>query len=180
MKASLSDIGTLDLFIEDANVVSLATLDNAAAIGSGSLGTQDTLATTTGTILFDDFVFDDGQIFRDKRRFPGTNLHMNHVNDHPIVGATKFSAAVTSTGGDAILTLYDTDGIPTNLTPFVTISSSASPEFVPGHDIFEVQYGVYAVMSGTAAQAFFSVVRGGTVSQGGYVTKGQAQHTPRP
>ena len=53
VKVSTSDAGTSILYLDGASVISLASLDQAAAVGQGVFGTQDTLSTTTGTLLFD-------------------------------------------------------------------------------------------------------------------------------
>lgn len=171
--------GTIDGYIDDAVGTQIAALAQADIVDVkfGAVGPD---AGTSGTLLIDDIKYDDGQIFRDKERFPGVNVHQTHTNDHPIIGPACFSVGITGTGTNAVLTLYDTDGIPTNLTPFVVLRNATANEFIPGHDIFQVNHGVYAVMSGTAAQAFYSVDRGGVLSDGQYVTRGNATSRVRP
>ena len=113
MKCSTTDAGTLDLYVDGVNRVSLATLDNAAAVGRGVFGTQDTLSTTTGTILLDHFIFDDAQIYPRRERFPSTmNLTQSQ---HVFVGpGVVDSAALLSTTAGNTLILYDTDTGNTN------------------------------------------------------------------
>ena len=59
---------TSTLYVEDASIQTLAS-HPSAAVTDGVLGTQNTLSTTTGTLLLDQFVCDDLQIYRFKRRF---------------------------------------------------------------------------------------------------------------
>src|SRR3990167_3039945 len=59
MLVSTSSVGTLTLYVDGVSVVALTSLDQAAEVGTGVLGTQDTAGTTTGTLLFDQCVFDD-------------------------------------------------------------------------------------------------------------------------
>jgi len=108
MLVSTAGAGTLQLFIDGVSVVSLTTLTNAAAVGRGVLGTQDTLSTTTGTLLFDQFKFDDARVYPDRERFPRamTLTQSGHVFVGP--GTLDFAALLTTTSGDT-MTIFDTD-----------------------------------------------------------------------
>ena len=174
--------GSIIGYINDGAVgATVGSLDQADVVDVrfGVIGPD---AGTSGTFLIDDIIYDDtGRIYRDKERFPTRNRHVTFANDHPIVGPGCFSVAVTGTGIDAVLSLYDSDGVPTNLAPIAVLRNLTANEFVPGHDIFEVQHGLYTVMSGTAPQAFISLDGGAPVmSQGQYVTRGLATRLPRP
>jgi hypothetical protein len=171
--------GTITGYIDDAAGTAVTALDQAAIVDVkfGAIGPD---AGTSGSILIDDIKYDDTQIFRDKERFPGINVHVTHTNDHPLIGPGRFSVGITGTGTNAVLNIYDTDGVPTNLTPIVTLRNVSANEFIPGHDIFDVKHGAYCVMSGTAAQAFLSVDSGGVVSQGQYTIRGRATGRPHP
>ena len=173
--------GTIIGYIDDAAGATISSLDQLAVVDA-RIGTLGVDAGTSGTILIDNFIHDDGRIYRYKHRFPGTNIHVTHSEDHPIIGPARFSAAVTGTGTNAVLSLYDSDGVPTNLEPFAVIRNLTANEFVPGHDIFEVVSGLYTIMSGTAAQAFISVEKGGVLSDGHYTSRGlrQARVPPGP
>ena len=108
MAVSTTDVGTLTLYVDGASRVALTALDHAAAVGRGVLGTQDTLSTTTGTLLFDRFIFDDLQVYPARERFP-RNVTFTQ-SGHMFVGpGTVDSAALLSTTAGDILRLYDTD-----------------------------------------------------------------------
>lgn len=171
--------GTIAGFIDDAPVGSTITaLDQGVSVDAkfGVIGPE---AGTTGTLLIDDIVLDDAQIFRDRERFP-MNRWVVQADDHPLVGSGKFSIAVTGTGTDAVLSLYDSDGVPNRLEPIAVLRNLTANEFVPGHDIFEVHHGLYTTLSGTAAQAFLSITRGGAVSQAALVSRGLRNGGPKP
>ena len=88
--------------------------------------------------------------------------------------AGEFSAGVTGTGatGNCVLTLYDTDGVPNGLEPLAILRNTAANEFIPGHDVFQVSHGLYCTLSGTNAQAFFSINRGGLWSDATIINYG--------
>lgn len=110
--------GTMDLFItrEDQAVtletaqVSLTSLDFNTAVGSVDLGVQTINATTFGTILFDNFVFDDGARSRQEiQRWSGTQRLTQ--SGHVFVGPGKIDNISFITGSAAVqhLRLWDTD-----------------------------------------------------------------------
>jgi hypothetical protein len=188
MLVSTAGAGTLDLFVNDTNVHALNTLTNAAAVGTAQFGTMLTLATTTGTILFDDFRFDDGRVFSDPQRYRVRNARMTTASDHIIIGPGRVTALVTGTSTDAVLSLYDSDGAHPDIGDLLTLSDNplaiirnvSANEVVPGHDVFEVTHGLYAILAGTNAQAFFSIDRAAVVSDAGMINRGQRQGRPKP
>lgn len=99
--------GSLTLYLDGVSVATVSSLDQGA-VGKGVLGTQDTLSTTTGTLLFDDFVFDDAQVYPRRERFPldVTPTKSTHVFVGP--GAVQFGALLSTTAGNT-MKLYDTD-----------------------------------------------------------------------
>ena len=171
--------GTIDGYINDVVGTQITTLTQSDIVDAkfGAIGPD---AGTSGTLLIDDIIYDDGQIYRDRVRYRQPNAQIIHASDHPIIGPGKFAIAVTGTGTDAVLSLYDTDGVPTRLEPFAVIRNVSANEFVPGHDIFEVSYGLYTVMSGTGPQAFVSLDCGGVWSDGTVINRGLKQGAPRP
>src|SRR6185436_15604168 len=62
--------GVLTLYLDETQVATLTSLTQAAAVGRGVLGTQDTLSTTTGTLYFDQFAFDDLRLYGLPIRYP--------------------------------------------------------------------------------------------------------------
>lgn len=105
---STAGSGTLQLFVDNTSVVSLTSLTNAAGVGSADFGTQDTLSTTTGTILFDRFIFDDARIYPDRERFPRQMVLTK--TGHVFVGPGYIeSATLLTTGASNTMFLFDTD-----------------------------------------------------------------------
>lgn len=173
--------GTIDGYIDDYSAgAQLGTLDQGAGVDAkfGIIGPD---AGTSGTILMDDIIVDDLQIYRDKERYRPSNVWVHAAQDHPIIGPGKFAAAVTGTGTNAVLRMYDTDGVPTNLEEItIPIRNVSANEMVPGHDLFEVHHGLYVTLTGTDAEAAISIDRGGTLSQGAMISRGVAQRSPKP
>lgn len=96
--------GTGLLYVDGVLAATIDTLTNTAVL-RGVLGTQNTAATTTGTVLFDEFVFDDARIYPDRERFP------HHIvltkTGHAFVGPGTVASAAMMQGTSMIL--YDTD-----------------------------------------------------------------------
>jgi hypothetical protein len=152
--------GVFTLYIDGGVAIALTALTNAAAVGKGVLGLQDTLATTTGTLLFDEFVVDDLRVYPLKDRFPDdlllTKTHHVFVGEGTIENATLLSGAAT----DNSLTLYDTDSAST--LDYGTIklelknvvnSDVVDPAGVP----IRFKRGCYAVLAGTNPRALLKV-----------------------
>lgn len=162
MKADLDDAGTLDLWVDGGDaLISLTGLDNAAGVGLGVLGTQDTDATTTGTLLFDQFVFDDAQIYPFKRRFVENVLvtkdqHLFFGNGR-IENISLLSGAAT----DNVVSIYDTDAADTNDASNIVAelkNTSAANELVdPAGMPVRVTRGAYVVMTGTNPRALVQI-----------------------
>ncbi len=182
LDSGVGNDGILRFYVNDGQVgANITTLDQAAIaeIQIGGMGMD--AGTTAGRILYDDYIADDLQIFRDRERF--MLHHRSHfAEDHPIVGPGKFSIAATGTGatGTTIATGYDSDGVDANLEPIFVLRNTAANEFIPGHDVFTVSHGLYLTLAGTAAQAFISVDRAGIRSEGGYITRGIREGKPVP
>ncbi len=144
-KCSTSDVGTMTLYIDGGSAVALTALDHAAAIGRGVLGTQDTLSTTKGLILFDQFIFDDLRVYPFKERFPAT-VNLNKTQ-HIFVGPGDISAA-SVLSADGTLTLFDTDtaNVDDALSYLVQLDESTQFSAIgPLH----FERGCYAVVAGT-------------------------------
>jgi hypothetical protein len=142
---STTDAGEITLYLNGSSVVSLTSLDQAAAVGQGVFGTQDTLSTTTGTILFDDFLMDDARIYPYKERWPA-HLVMTK-SQHVFVGPGDVEGAVVLSA-DGTLTLYDTDTANINdELSYVTKLDEDTQTSMSGPVHFE--RGCYAVVAGT-------------------------------
>lgn len=98
--------GVMTLFLDGQQMVALTSLTQAAAVGQGIFGTQDTLSTTTGILLFDHFTMDDARLYPLTERFPETIPVIK--TGHLFIGpGTIDSAVILSANGT--LDLYDTD-----------------------------------------------------------------------
>ena len=138
--------GTATLWINGVSSASVTTLTNTAVL-QGVLGTQNTLSTTTGTILIDEFRFDDLQLYPDKERFP---IHKTFTKSgHLFVGRGVVDAAllVSTTAGN-IMRLYDTDTADVNdaESQVVELAIGASTS---GGGPFTFKRGCYVQLTGT-------------------------------
>jgi hypothetical protein len=120
----------------------LATM-NQIAVTHAVLGTQDTLATTTGTLLFDEFAFDDARMTK---------------SGHAVVGPGKVSVSLAAGGAaDNVLRIYDTDTADTNQPRLYELRNSAADETVESRRDIYVRKGAYIELSGTNPQAFVEI-----------------------
>jgi hypothetical protein len=150
--------GTIDLYVtpEGATAASavwctqVASLDQGA-VGQGVLGLQNPLATTTGTILFDEFVQDDARIY------PITNRWAREVlmtkDGHVFVGPGRVSNVSLLSGAnataDAQVTIWDTDTADTNDASNIVaeLKNTAARELVdPAGMPVDVQRGCYITL----------------------------------
>ncbi len=144
---STGGAGAMTLYLDGASRIALTSLTQAAAVGQGVLGTQLTLATTTGILLFDDFVMDDAQLYPNQQRFPLQRTVTS--SEHVFVGPGTVDAAVLySTTAGNIMRLYDTDtGNVNEQQGFVAEVSLTGAISVSGPLFFE--RGCFAEMTGT-------------------------------
>jgi hypothetical protein len=165
--------GTIAGFINDGTVGSTITALDQGVPVDAKFGVIGPDAGTSGTVLIDDIVVDDLQIYANRERFP-LNWHVTAVDDHPIIGPGRFSAAVTGSAANGVLNIYDSDGVPNRLEPIAVLrQGGGTGEFIPGHDVFEVRHGLYVTTSGTDVQAFISIERGGMRSASALVVHGR-------
>jgi hypothetical protein len=167
---STTDAGVLTLFLDEVQVATLTSLDQAAAVGTAQFGTMNTLATTTGTLYFDQFVMDDTRIYGLPIRYP-EQLLMTKTG-HAFVGAGRIENASLLSGGaaDCVLQLFDTDVNNTNHTGRMKLelknilaSDIVDPAGVP----VTFQRGCYVVLTGTNPRAMVSIgMAQGYYSQG--------------
>lgn len=177
VKVSTTGAGTQDLYVDGGNVVALSTLTNAAAVGAGVLGTQNTLATTTGIILIDQFVMDDTQVGRFRERRP---LHVTLTESgHAFVGPGRIEGVELLSGAatDNVLTIYDTDtaSIGDAQGFVVEMKNTANSEVVssPAIDLaaYDFRLGCYVQLSGTNPRAVVHLAGAGAyMSEGGQRT----------
>ena len=106
--------GVLTLFVGDDQLQTVTGHNQSAAITHGVLGTQNTLSTTAGVLLFDQFIFDDGQIYPFKRRYVENVLVTK--DQHVFVGNGRIENITLLSGGgaDNVVKIFDTDEADTN------------------------------------------------------------------
>ena len=164
--------GTIDAYVDDGSAGAQITALDQGAIVDAKFGMIGVDAGTTGTILFDGIIADDAQVFSDTERYKPLNQWLHSPSNHPVIGAGAASVAVTGTSTDAVLSVFDTDGVSTRLEPIAVIRNVSANEFTPGHDIFEFDHGLYLTLTGTNVQAFVSVEAGGIWSEGALINRG--------
>ena len=152
--------GTLNLYIDGgASAASVTSLDQGT-IGQGVLGTQDTLSTTTGTILFDEFVMDDARIGPIQDRYPRHVLVTS--SGHVALGRGVIDNVSLLSGGaaDNVLSIYDTATAATTDSykivvelKNVTSSDIVDPAGMPVH----FARGAYVVLTGTNPRAMVNI-----------------------
>ncbi len=159
LKATVSTggAGTMDLYLDGgAASISLTTLTQAAAVGRGVLGTQDTLSTTSGVLLFDQFVQDDARIYPFNDRWP--MVMTIQKTQHVFVGPGDVDA-VDVLSADGNLTLYDTDNANINDAQSYPIQIDESTIKGTLQNI-HFEKGCYAVVAGTNPVVNISLMRG--------------------
>ena len=147
---STAGVGTLDLYVDgSASLVALTTLTNAAAVGQGVLGIQNQLATTTGTILMDQFIMDDLQVYPFRERFPLTQILTQ--SGHAFVGPGNIeSATLLTTGASNTMYLWDTDIANTNdATSRVLELDISAHTTASDHGSIHFERGCYVALAGT-------------------------------
>ena len=144
---STGGAGAMTLFLGGTQVIALTSLTQAAAVGQGVLGTQLTLATTTGTLYFDCFAMDDARIFPFQKRFP-SQINVTK-STHLFVGpGVVDGASLLTTTSDNTMVLYDTDTAETtHASSTVANMDNGGISGVSGPIFFE--RGCYAALGGT-------------------------------
>lgn len=159
-KCSTTAVGTFTLFIDGSSVVALTGLTNAAAIGQGVIGTQDTLSTTTGLILIDQFVFDDLQIYPISVRFPRNLLITKSQHVFLGTGVLENASLLSGAGTDCVLSVFDTDnaGVLDASNVKLELKNVVNSDIVdPAGVPVPVQRGCYVQLAGTNPRAMLSI-----------------------
>lgn len=154
---STTGSGVVTLYLDGAQVVTLTNQTHAAAIGKGVLGSQDTLATTLGTIYYSEFIQDDARLYPYRERFPFSYTVLK--SGHVFIGPGFIEAVVlpTITAGDESLCLYDTDTGNRNDASAVVELYSYSQSSATGPLYFE--RGCYAYLQGTNPKGLIYITK---------------------
>lgn len=159
--------GTIDLFVTKrgdkasttVHATQVATLTNIA-VTHGVLGIQNHLATTTGTILYDNFVMDDTRLF--PKAIANPEVILLTKSGHLFVGAGEIDNAslLSGAGTDCVLELFDTDEADTNDAGniHIELKNTANNEIVdPAGTPVTIRRGAYIRLSGTNPRALVKV-----------------------
>ena len=137
--------GTATLWLDGANVASVSTLTNTAVL-RGVLGTQNTLSTTTGTLLFAEFKFDDLQVYPPNERWPIVKRVTKTT--HVFVGPGSIDSA-TILSANGTMDVYDTDTANINDAQARKIELDTAGNFVSHDSVTRFERGCYVVLAGT-------------------------------
>ncbi len=159
--------GTANLYITKENTHPSATADATVstvtniAVTDGWFGVQDQLATTTGTILMDQFCMDDARIYPYKHRFPQEVLLTK--SGHVFVGQGKIRDVelLSGAGTDNVLSIYDADDANTNDATNIVeeLKNTANNQRVASNheQEFSVHHGAYVTLTGTNPRALVTI-----------------------
>jgi len=175
--------GTGTLFIDGTQVAQVTTLTNTAVL-RGVLGTQDTLSTTTGTVLYDQFIFDDARIYAISQRWSLSPLLTKSC--HVFVGPGRINAARLMAGAatDCVLSIFDTDnGVVLDASKCVLeLKNTANSQMVASvnDSPIIVQRGCYVQLSGTNPRAHLDIKPMGAFGGDGSIRTYGSKRTPQP
>ena len=138
--------GSVSLYMDGIDTGATSVLITNIDVTQGVFGTQDTLATTTGTLLFDDFRVDDALVYPHRQRFP--NVPRITKSGHVFVGPGWIEGA-TLLSANGTMDVYDTDvGNITDLQSKL-VELSTSGNFVSYDQPVYFERGCYVVLGGT-------------------------------
>jgi hypothetical protein len=159
--------GTIDIYVSkdgDAQATAVyatqvATVTNVA-VTTGHLGVKDKLATTTGTILIDNFVMDDTQVYAPVR-FPETRLFTKSGHAFVGNGTVENVQLLGGTNDDNRCTLWDTDSADTNdVNRMVTeLKNTTATETVETDTPRRFSRGCYVELAGQQPRALLKLGR---------------------
>ena len=164
----VSNDGTIDLFVtpEDSTFATVVHATQVSRLDQGApthgvLGIQNHLATTTGVILFDEFIMDEGRVHPISDRY--NEVMLLTKSGHVFVGRGEIDNASLLGGdntADNVLTIFDTDTADTNDTSNIKIElkNTAVSEVVdPAGTPVEITRGAYVSLVGTEPRALIKV-----------------------
>lgn len=100
--------GTGEVFLDGTSAAAITTLTDLA-VTTGSLGTKNVAATTSGYLFFDQFVYDDLRIYPHSDRYP--DVMQITKSQHICLGESELLNVTLINGNAAtnVLKIYDTD-----------------------------------------------------------------------
>lgn len=161
--------GSLNIFVTElgkpTSTVVAATAITGVSFGPITdvvLGLSDHLATTTGTILFDNFIHDEARIHSRRDRFPRTVVMTR--SGHAFVGpGTIENVTLLSDGNtDNVMRIFDTDreSLLDEANVVVELKNTAANETVdPAGMPVQVHRGCFVALTGTSPRAVVLIGR---------------------
>jgi hypothetical protein len=156
----VGDDGDANLRLAGTVVATIASLDQGA-ITDALLGTQNTLATTTGTILLDEFVADDERVGLLDPRWPVDVLLTKSGHAFVGPGVIENITLVSGAGADNVMELFDSDDAGTAKPFKARLANTANGEIVDpaGMPIEALVRGAFISLSGTNPRAMVKIKR---------------------
>ncbi|MCP4900120.1 MAG: hypothetical protein GY906_24380 [bacterium] len=155
--------GTADLYITEGNQIPQATADASVAtvtniaVTDGVFGLQDHLATTTGTILLDNFIQDDARVY------PTPRYQLDPVftkSGHAFVGPGSLdTAALLTDEATNAMVVWDTDRANVDATQTMKLDFDIDNQTSYGGPVY-FEKGCYVVLSGTNPRGQVNMTRG--------------------
>lgn len=178
--AGAGNDGTIDFYVDGAQVGAQITGLDQAAISQGRLGVvSGTAAGNVGTILIGGIIADDLRVYP-RTRFHGETAWVTRDSVAFLGPCTLDDVRLTGTGTDAVLTILDTDifestGVGFSREPVVYVRNVTASDQAPGQFApVRIHKGTYVQLTGTSPQAWLSICPPSQVvlSQEGYVQRG--------
>lgn len=164
-----SNDGTIDLIVTKEDTAA-ATVIHAAQVASldqgavthGVLGIQNHLATTTGTILYDEFIMDDARIFPVSDRYSQDVLMTK--SGHIFVGRGDIDniTLLSGSGTDSVAAVFDTDAANADdaTNAKIELKNTVASEVVdPAGVPVKFTRGAFLQLSGTTPRALVKIKR---------------------
>ena len=153
-----ADDGTIYFYLDGVQVGAQITGCDQAAITQARLGfiANTVAAGTTGYLVFDNIIADDGRVYPMKERFP---IHKELTKTaHVFIGPGHVqSVTLHSVGATDTITLYDTDRAESSATVSKLAEvSTAAHSSAEGPWFFK--HGCYAVLAGTNPRGVVDIV----------------------
>lgn len=157
---STSDVGVITVWLDGVQQTTATETDQGAAVGDGDLGITNRLATTTGTVLMDEFVMDDGRVFPYADRFPENLLLTKSGTAFIGAGVIDNASLLSGAGTDNVLRVFDTAWANTNDAAKIVmeLKNTANNELVdPAGTPVPVTRGAYVQLTGTNPRALVKI-----------------------
>jgi hypothetical protein len=151
--------GTGDVYLDGTLAAAITTLTDLA-VTTGSLGTKNTLTTTSGYLFFDQFVFDDLRVYPISQRFPESVLITK--SQHVFLGSGNLENATLLPGAatDGYLQVFDTDNASvldaSNVKLELHNVVNADPVDPAGVPV-QLNRGCYVQLTGTTPRAMIAI-----------------------